>query len=100
MTIHLGSLADLPIQARTIIFIGHRSSDHLKELVRIAEFRGRAAYRIESAGDLQARWFVGAQDIGIVVGADDLQEVLRAVQNRLEYFSSIQRHGMLEGVAI
>ena len=87
MTIHVGPLTNLPAEARTVVLIGHRSSDHLRELARIAEHRGRAAYRIEAAADLQPRWFADAGDVGIVVGADDLQDVLSAVVERLNEFS-------------
>ena len=38
MTIHIGILSDLPARARTVVMIGNRSSDHLRELIRIAEF--------------------------------------------------------------
>jgi 4-hydroxy-3-methylbut-2-enyl diphosphate reductase len=87
MTIHVGTLTNLPAEARTVVFIGHRSSDHLRELARIAEHRGRSAYRIEAAADLQPRWFAGTDEVGIVVGADDLQDVLCAVVARLNEFS-------------
>jgi 4-hydroxy-3-methylbut-2-enyl diphosphate reductase len=99
MNIHIGMLADLPSQARTVVLIGSRTSDHLRELVRIAECRGRAAYRIESASELQPRWFAGQEEIGIVVGAAGLESVVMAVMDKLNQFSAAQAHGMLEGVA-
>ena len=99
MIIHVGTLFDLPAQARTVILIGGRSSDHLKEIARRLEFRGCAAYRIETAGDLQPRWFVGAEEVGILVGAENLQPVVRAVMDRLNQFGAAAARGMLEGVA-
>jgi 4-hydroxy-3-methylbut-2-enyl diphosphate reductase len=99
MTIHIGKLADFPPQTRTVVFIGSRNSDHLRELVRIAEFKGRAAYRIETADELQPRWFAGQQEIGIVAGAANLDSVVRAVLDRLNQFAAAQIRGMLEGVA-
>jgi len=99
MTIHVGLFSDLPPQARTVVLIGNRSSDHLRELVRIAEFRGRAAYRVESAAELQPRWFAGVDDVGVVVGASNLAPEVEAVIERLKQFSAAQAVGMLEGVA-
>jgi 4-hydroxy-3-methylbut-2-enyl diphosphate reductase len=99
MTIHVGLFSDLPPQARTVVFIGGRSSDHLRELVRMAEFRGRAAYRVESAAELQPRWFAGVDDVGVVVGAANLAPEVEAVLGRLKQFSAAQSAGMLEGVA-
>jgi 4-hydroxy-3-methylbut-2-enyl diphosphate reductase len=100
MIIHLGVFSDLPPQARTIVLIGNRGSDHLRELIRIAEFKGRVAYRIESASELQPRWFVGEEEVGIVVGAANLDSVVTAVVDRLNQFTAAEACGMLEGVAL
>jgi 4-hydroxy-3-methylbut-2-enyl diphosphate reductase len=99
MTLHVGTLPELPPQARTILLIGRRTSDHLQELVRMAEMRNRAAYRIESAAELQPRWFAGVEDVGLVIGAEGLDEVVAEVRARLEQFSAVKEQGMLEGVA-
>jgi 4-hydroxy-3-methylbut-2-enyl diphosphate reductase len=99
MIIHIGMLADLPVKTRTVVLIGSRTSDHLRELARIAEFKGRAAYRIEAASELQPRWFAGEEEVGIVVGAANLEPVVREVMERLNVFAAAQARGMLEGVA-
>jgi 4-hydroxy-3-methylbut-2-en-1-yl diphosphate reductase len=99
MRIHQGILSDLLPQVQTIIMIGSRASDHLRELARIAEFKGRAAYRIETASELQPRWFSGVEEVGIIVGAADLEPVVCEVKDRLAQFSAAQDKGMLEGLA-
>ena len=99
MHIHYGLLSDLLPQVQTVILIGSRASDHLREMARIAEFRGRAAYRIENAAELQPRWFSGVKEVGIVVGASGLDPIVRAVNERLDQFSEAQDKGMLEGLA-
>ena len=99
MHIHLGILSDLLPQVKTVVMIGNRASDHLRELVRIAEFKGLPAYRIESAAELQPRWFCGVDEVGIVVGASNLEREVQAVVDRLKQFSAAQEKGMLEGVA-
>ncbi|MEI9998232.1 MAG: hypothetical protein WDO13_03210 [Verrucomicrobiota bacterium] len=99
MHIQQGLLSDLLPQVQIVVMIGSRASDHLRELARIAEFRGRAAYRIERAAELQPRWFSGVQEVGIVVGAAGLEPVVREVKDRLAQFSAAQDMGMLEGLA-
>jgi len=99
MNIQIGMLSDLPPKTRTVVLIGSRTSDHLRELVRMAEFKGRAAYRIESAEELQPRWFAGEENVGIIIGASGLDSIVRAVMDRLNQFAATQNHGMLEGVA-
>jgi len=99
MHIHQGILSDLLPQVQAVIMIGSRASDHLRELARIAEFKGRAAYRIENAAELQPRWFSGVEEVGIVVGATGLDPIVREVKDRLAQFSAAQDKGMLEGLA-
>jgi 4-hydroxy-3-methylbut-2-enyl diphosphate reductase len=99
MHIHQGILADLLPQVQTVVMIGSRASDHLRELARIAEFRGRAAYRIENAAELQPRWFSGIEEVGIIVGATGLEREVGEVKARLAQFSDAQDKGMLEGLA-
>ena len=99
MHIHQGLLSDLLPQVQIVVFIGSRASDHLREMARIAEFKGRAAYRIENASELQPRWFSGVKEVGIVVGASGLEPVVRAVSERIDQFSDAQNKGMLEGLA-
>jgi 4-hydroxy-3-methylbut-2-enyl diphosphate reductase len=99
MTLHIGLLSSLPPQVKIVVFIGSRNSDHLRELMRIAEFKGRAAYRIENASELQPRWFAGVEEVGVVVGAADLQNAAKAVLERLNQFAAAEARGMLEGVA-
>ena len=99
MTIHLGTLAELPAQVRTIILLGRRTSDHLRELVRLIEFRGRAAYWIERAAELQPRWFAGQDQVGVVIGTYESRPELPAVLDRLKQFDASQKLGQLEGIA-
>jgi 4-hydroxy-3-methylbut-2-enyl diphosphate reductase len=99
MHIHQGILSDLLPQVQIVVLIGNRASDHLREMARIAEFKGRAAYRIENASELQPRWFSGVKEVGIVVGATGLEPIVRAVSERLDQFSDAQDKGMLDGLA-
>ncbi len=79
--------------------IGNRASDHLRELARIAEFKGLPAYRVEKASELQPRWFSGVDEVGLIVGATNLEPVVRDICARLDQFADAQAKGMLEGLA-
>jgi len=94
-----GILSDLLPQVQTVVMIGHRASDHLREMARIAEFRGRPSYRVETAEELQPRWFSGVENVGIIVGSSDLEPVVRSVRDRLNQFAAAEAKGMLEGRA-
>ena len=99
MHIQQGLLSDLLPQVQIVVMIGSRASDHLRELARISEFKGRPAYRVETASELQPRWFSGVENVGIIVGATDLEPIVRDVRARLDQFSAAQAKGMLEGLA-
>src|ERR1700742_5114134 len=98
MHIHQGILSDLLPQVQIVVMIGSRASDHLRELASIAEFKGRAAYRIEAASALQPRWFSGTDEVGTIVVAADLDPVVQDVRERLNQFAAAQDKGMLEGL--
>lgn len=99
LTVYLGPLWELPPDARIVLLLGDRGCDHLREIARMAEFRGRAAFRIERAEELQPRWFVHAEAVGIVLGSTALQPLCEAVLRRLREFSAARAQGMLEGIA-
>lgn len=99
MHIHQGILSDLLPQVQIVVMIGSRASDHLRELARIAEFKGRAAYRIETASELQPRWFSGVEEVGLIVGATDMEPIVQDVKERLNQFAAAQDRGMLDGLA-
>ena len=99
LILHLGALWELPPDARIVLLIGDRTCDHLREIHRMAEFRGRAAFLIERVEELQPRWFVHAEAVGIVLGSVALQPLLDAVVARLRDFAAIRAQGMLEGIA-
>jgi len=99
MHIHQGLLSELLPQVQIVVMIGSRASDHLRELARIAEFKGRIPYLIENASELQPRWFSGIEEVGVIVGSSNLDHVVRPVLERLDQFSAAQARGMLEGVA-
>ncbi len=97
--IYTGALWELPPDARIALLLGDRGCDHLREIRRIAEFRGRAAFIIERVGELQPRWFVHAEAVGIVLGSTALRSLLEAVVGRIKELSAMRAQGMLEGVA-
>ena len=99
ITIHTGPLWELPPDARLVLLLGDRGCDHLREIRRIAEFRGRAAFIIEKADELQPRWFVHAEAVGIVLGSTGLQSLHSAVLARIRELQAIRAQGMLEGFA-
>jgi 4-hydroxy-3-methylbut-2-enyl diphosphate reductase len=99
LTVYLGALWELPPDARIILLLGDPGCDHLREIARMAEFRGRAAFLIERAEELQPRWLVHAEAVGIILGSTALQPLLDAVLARLREFAAVRAQGMLEGVA-
>ena len=60
--------------------IGSRASDHLRELARIAEFKGRRPIASKTRRSCNRAGFPG-EEVGIVVGATGLDPVVREVKD-------------------
>jgi hypothetical protein len=99
ITVYTGAIWELPPEARIVLLLGDRGCDHLREIRRIAEFRGRAAFLIEDARELQPRWFVQAEAVGIVLGSTALLPLFHDVLARVREFGEMRAQGMLEGIA-
>jgi 4-hydroxy-3-methylbut-2-en-1-yl diphosphate reductase len=80
-----------------IVVVGGRNSNNTRELAATVEAAGRVAYRVEQAGELHARWFEGAQEVGVTAGTSTLAETVDEVVARLRTFAAAARLGLLEG---
>lgn len=62
-----------------LIVVGSRNSSNSNRLRETAERRGIAAYRIDSAAELQPEWLDGKRCIGITAGASAPEALVREV---------------------
>lgn len=93
------ALDELIASCEVVIAVGGRNSNNTRHLAETARARGRTAYHIEGAHQLQARWFDGITSVGVTAGTSTLPESVRAVEDSLHRIAAAQANGMLHGVA-
>jgi 4-hydroxy-3-methylbut-2-enyl diphosphate reductase len=67
-----------------ILVVGSDNSSNTKALVRVANERGTAAYRIDSADEIQASWLEGASTVGVTAGASAPDHLVQEVIDRVD----------------
>jgi 4-hydroxy-3-methylbut-2-enyl diphosphate reductase len=71
-------------EADVVVVVGSENSSNSVRLVEVARAAGaRAAYLVDSAGDLDDRWLEGAWTVGVTSGASVPEVLVRGVLDRL-----------------
>jgi 4-hydroxy-3-methylbut-2-enyl diphosphate reductase len=74
---------ELAHQCDVVVVIGGARSNNTQELVKTCSRFCAKVYHAQTADDLQAGWFDGAQTTGITAGTSTPDEVITEVENRL-----------------
>ena len=67
-----------------VVVVGGRNSNNTRQLVHRVEAKGKTAFHIESAEELQPEWFAGSSTVGLTAGTSTPDSVINSVSNRLE----------------
>ena len=78
------AVKDLAEECDIVIVVGSPNSSNSNRLREVAAVRGVDAYMVDNAGQLDAAWFTGKQNIGVTAGASApevlVQEVISTLQ--------------------
>jgi 4-hydroxy-3-methylbut-2-en-1-yl diphosphate reductase len=77
------ALEELCQHCQLILVIGGKNSNNTRQLTEKAQCLGTPAIQIESAAELQERWFQDISHVGITAGTSTLDETVRSVLDRL-----------------
>ncbi len=66
-----------------ILVVGSDNSSNTKALVRVANERGTAAHRIDSADEIDPAWLEGAGTVGVTAGASAPDHLVQEVIDRV-----------------
>lgn len=66
-----------------ILVVGSHNSSNTQALVRVAHENGVAAYRIDSAADIDPDWLNGVETVGLTAGASAPDHLVQEVIDRL-----------------
>ena len=84
-----------------VIVVGSPNSSNSNRLREVAENQGVAAYMVDHAGELDARWVEGRRRIGITAGASAPEVLVQQVIERLKTFGVtevVENGGITESV--
>jgi len=81
---------ELARQSDVVVVIGGATSNNTRELVATCGRHCARVHHVQSADDLRADWFAGANTIGITAGTSTPDSVIDAVERWLKDFSEFQ----------
>jgi 4-hydroxy-3-methylbut-2-enyl diphosphate reductase len=84
-------------QCEVVIVVGSKNSSNSNRLREVAEHAGAAAYRVDSAADLEPEWLAGRRSIGVTAGASAPEVLVQEVIARLGELGA-QEVRALEGI--
>lgn len=66
-----------------MVVVGGRNSNNTRELAAVCREQGVPALHVQSAADLESRWFNGHQTVGLTAGTSTLDAVIQDVYEAL-----------------
>ena len=81
------ALEDLLRTVDAVVVVGGQNSNNTKELVALCRARGKPAYHIQSADDLDPDCFAEYETVGLTAGTSTLDPTIDSVHDRLLEFS-------------
>lgn len=77
---------ELARQVEVMVVVGGRQSANTRHLMEVCQEEGTTTYHIETACELDPRWFTGVEWVGLTAGASTPDFVVEAVVERLREF--------------
>jgi 4-hydroxy-3-methylbut-2-enyl diphosphate reductase len=70
------------------VVVGSPNSSNSNRLREVAEKAGVPAYMVDRADQLEAKWFVGREVVGVTAGASAPDVLVREVVERLQHLGA------------
>lgn len=83
--------AELSRQVDLMIVVGGKNSANTKRLAEISAQFGTKTYQVESAQEVDSRWFEGIKKVGITAGASTPDEHITAVVDKIKSLGGTER---------
>lgn len=85
------AVEDLLNQVNTVVVVGGKNSNNTRQLVHRCQDRGAVVYHVQSAAELDSRWFESIEAVGLTAGTSTLPETIEDVYNALSAMGGISR---------
>ncbi len=97
------ALDDLCRECPVVVVVGGRNSNNTRALVGRVQALGAIAHHVETPDDLDGRWFLGIEHVGVTAGTSTLDETVDAVVSRMRILAAsvapAPAHGLLRLMA-
>jgi 4-hydroxy-3-methylbut-2-enyl diphosphate reductase len=80
---HQRALERLLGQVDAMVVVGGRNSNNTRELVLRCREKGRPAFHVQGAVDLDPAWFAGCRTVGLTAGTSTLDQTVEEVRQAL-----------------
>jgi len=92
------AVTQLAGEADVVLVIGSRNSSNSKRLVERAEERGKPAYLIDDASEIDPAWFAGKNCVLVTAGASAPEHLVQNLINRLlaDFGGSVEQRTLVE----
>lgn len=77
------AMRDLVEQVDAVVVVGGARSNNTKQLVRLAESRGRPVLHVRNAADIDTRWLARFRVVGLTAGTSTLDSTIDEVHEAL-----------------
>lgn len=81
---HQKALERLLEEVQAMVVVGGKNSNNTRELVARCRERGVTAFHVQSAADLEPRWFAGMSTVGLTAGTSTLDASIQEVREALQ----------------
>lgn len=81
---------DLSRRVDVVIVVGGRDSANTRRLAEVCTSAGAETYHVETADELDARWFKGRARVGVTAGASTADETIEDVINGVRRFDCVE----------
>jgi 4-hydroxy-3-methylbut-2-enyl diphosphate reductase len=80
---HQRSLARLLERVDAVVVVGGKNSNNTRELAALCRERGKRAWHVEAAAELDPAWFEGVTTVGLTAGTSTLDETIDEVERAI-----------------
>ena len=87
------AMIELLGQVDAVVVVGGRNSNNTLRLVQLCHERLKPVLHVESAAELDSRWFDDVETVGLTAGTSTLDETVHEVQQALEQIASHLQQG-------
>ncbi len=92
------STVELARKVDVMVVVGGKNSSNTAKLAVLSSVQGTATYRVETAGEIEDRWFIGKATAGITAGASTPQWIIEEVERRMKELGEMVVRGNEEGI--